>query len=372
MWFYDLISKNYQMASVTKSKHVFVDDKQVSINDFTTTDRDIYSYFANMSESEDLDKKFIQALKVGVVAAKTIDTVGNVDYVEKQFNILDSSFKQKIDEIFGEKGKFSEILNENFGEDGQLLKDYLNPHKEGSPLQLTVKEVTTRIEELKTLLGIKIGKDEAEEKSTKKGTKFEDDCEPLLEEIAKMHGDDVIRTGTKKGKVTDANKGDFVYTIKELNKKIVWEAKNYSSKLSMEEIQKNLDGGIENREADYGILVSKTLQALPRSIGWFKELSDKKLVCALGDNDQLHAEILHIAYRWARAKLLQEATKNAKFDATLVRDKINNVQKNLKKLASIKRQCGNIDKASKEISDLAETLDSEIDEELGKILDSLK
>jgi len=222
------------------------------------------------------------------------------------------------------------------------------------------------------VLGVKEGKEEAEEKSTKKGTKFEDYCQPILEEIARMHGDDVIPTGTTKGKVTNSKKGDFVYTIKELNKKIVWEAKNYSSKLSMEDIDENLDIGIENREADYGILVSKNVDALPRPIGWFKELTDKKLVCALGENDELHTEILHIAYKWARQKLLQESTKNAKFNPTLIRDKITIVQKKLDKLSKIKTQCGNIDKASKGIKDLAETLDEEIDLELGKILDSLK
>jgi len=362
------------LASITKPKHVSVDDKQVSITDFTTTDKDIHSYFANMPESEDLDKKFEHALKVGVVAAKTIDTAGNVDYVEKKFNVLDASFHQKIEEIFGDNGKFSELLNENFGEDGQLLKDYLNPHKDGSPLNETVKEFTARIEELKALLGIKIGKDEAEEKSTQKGAKFEDYCEPLLEEIARMHDDDVQATGTVAGKITNCKKGDFVYGIKELNKKIVWETKNYSTKLSMTDINENLNIGIENREADYGILVSRSVDALPKNIGWFKEISDKKLVCAIGDHDddEIHAEILHIAYRWARAKLLQSSTKNAKFDPRVVQEKIITVHEKLKKFSSIKRQCGNIDKASTEIRDLAETLNSEIDAELGKILDSLK
>jgi len=48
------------------------------------------------------------------------------------------------------------------------------------------------------------------------------------------------------------------------------------------------------------------------------------------------------------------------------------VHEKLKKFSSIKRQCGNIDKASTEIRDLADTLNSEIDAELGKILGSLK
>ncbi len=362
------------MAIVSKSKHVFVDDNQISIKDFTTTDKDIHSYFANMPESEDIDKKFEHALKVGVVAAKTIDTAGNVDYVEKEFNKLISGLHQMMEEVFGDNGKFSKLLNENFGEDGQLLKDYLNPHKEGSPLQLTLKEFTTRIEELKTLIGINKGKEEAEKKSTQKGTKFEEYCEPLLEEIARMHDDDVIPTGSVVGKITDSKKGDFVYTVKELNKKIVWEIKNYTTKLSMKDINKNLDLGIENREADYSILVSKNVETLPGNIGWFKELSDKKLVCALGDHDDdgLHTEILHIAYRWARTKLLQESLKNVEVDATFVQDKITKVQEKLKKFSSIKRQCGNIDKASKEIRDLSDSINKDIDEELNVILNSLK
>ncbi len=361
------------MATIPKPRYVSVDDKQVSISNFTTIDKDIHSYFADLTESDDMDKKFEHALKVGVVAARTIETVGNVDYVEKEFNKLSVAINQKMQEAFGENGQVSGIITKNFGQDGQLLKEYLNPHKEGSPLQITLKEIHTRLEDLKNVLGINKGKEEEAKIGTQKGTKFEEYCQPLLEEIAKMHGDDVVPTGTEKGKLTDSMKGDFVYTVKELNKKIVWEIKNYSSKLSMNTINENLNKGIENREADYGILVSKDVDALPGSIGWFKELSDKKLVCALGSHDdELHAEILHIAYRWARTKLLQESTTSAKFDPRIIQDKITSVQEKLMKFSSIKRQCGNIDKASNEIKSISETLNSEIDSDLEKILDSLK
>ena len=363
------------MATIPKPKYVSLDDNQVSISNYTTTDKDIHSYFANLSESDDMDEKFEHALKIGVVAANAVNTTHDLHIVENKFNVLDSSFHKTMDEIFGDNGRFSKLIAEHFGEDGQLLKDFLNPHKEGSPLQLTVKEFTARIEELKNLVSKNKGREEEAERGTQKGTEFEHYCDPLLQKIAQIHGDSVTWTANDPGIITDCDKGDFVYDIKELNKRIVWEAKNYGTKLSETKINEYLDLAIENREGDYGILVSRNVEALKDDIGWFKELTDKKLVIALGtktNDPELHHEILHIAYRWARAKLLQDTLRNGGFDPTFVKDKITVLQEKLKALSSIQKQCENIDTASAGIKVLAATLDEEFDKEFEEILDSLK
>src|SRR3989304_10029123 len=152
------------MATIPKPKYVSVDDTKVTISNFTTTDKDIHSYFANMSESEDLDKAFEHALKIGVVAAKTINTAGHVHFFEKEANKISSGIDQKIDDIFSENGQVSEIITKIFGVDGQLVNDYLNPHKEGSPLQQAVHaihtEVHTGFEDLKNVIGVNKGKAE--------------------------------------------------------------------------------------------------------------------------------------------------------------------------------------------------------------------
>jgi len=363
------------MATVSKPKCVKVDDDQVTISDFTTNDKDIHGYFSNMTESEDLDKAFEHALKIGVIAAKTISTSNDVHIIENKFNVIDSKLHQTIDEIFGDNGKFAERLTEQFGEDGKLIKEYFNPHKEGSPLQLTIQEFTARLEELKTVLGIKNAKAEEAQRGTQKGTEFEKYCEPLLAEIAKMNGDDVRATGKEIGAMSGRIIGDFVYDIKELKKRISWEAKEYRTKLTKKKIDENLDDGIKNREADYAILVSKYVEALPPDYGWFKELTDKKLVIALGtltNDPELHPELLHIAYRWARAKLLQATLQSGSFNPTFVQDKIKVLQEKLKKFNSIKLQCTNIDNATEEIYDISETLKEEINTEFKEILDSLK
>ena len=61
-------------------------------------------------------------------------------------------------------------------------------------------------------------------KDTQKGFDFEDYCEPILEEIAKVHGDTVEKTGDDTGEIDD--KGDFVWTVTDLDKKIVIEMKD--------------------------------------------------------------------------------------------------------------------------------------------------
>ena len=367
------------MAVEQKSKSISLDDNQVKITDFTTTDKDIHGYFAGLNESDDMDEKFEYALKIGAVAAKNIETAGHVHFFQKEANKISSDIVQKINDIFGEKGIVADIVTKTFGADGNLVKDILSPNKEGSPLQIAVQEISTRvhtdIEDLTNALQINKGKAEEAQRGTQKGVVFEKYCEPMLAEIAKMNGDDVRPTGTDEGSITGCKIGDFVYDIKELKKRISWEAKDYGSDLKKKKIDLNLDVGIKNREADYGILVSKYVEALPPDYGWFKELTNKKLVIALGtqtNDSELHPELLHIAYRWARARLHQETLQNGSFDPTFVQGKIKVLQEKLKKFKTIKLKCENIDEASSDIYDLAENLHEEIGQEFKEILNSLK
>lgn len=88
------------MTTVEQENKVVVQGNQVIIEDFQTTDYDIVSYFENLDEMEDLGQKLENALKVGIVAMKSIGVAGNVNYVEKAFDNLDSNFKQKLDLVF--------------------------------------------------------------------------------------------------------------------------------------------------------------------------------------------------------------------------------------------------------------------------------
>jgi len=284
------------MTSLEKKKCLSIEENEITVDDFHTQDRDIVAYFNDLSESENPDEKFESALKIGVIASRTAGTTENVDYVEKSFNKFTNDIDNKMENIFGDKGQFSELLKEHFGEDGYLIKELMNPSKEGTPLNSLKEELAKMINEIKEHLIASEAKKKIISTTTKKGEKFEEYCEPILSEITRVYGDQLEETGKTIGEISKCKKGDFVITVNEIQKKIVLEMKDYG-KLSRPQINDELDTGIKNRKADYGILVAKSQDSLPSDIGWFNEIEDKKLVIALGDNEdnELHTEILLIA-----------------------------------------------------------------------------
>jgi hypothetical protein len=144
---------------------------------------------------------------------------------------------------------------------------------------------------------------------------------------------------------------------------------------SQPDIINTLNEAMKNREASYGILVVKSVESLPASVGWFNEYSGNQLVCALSSEHSeepiLHEEIMFIAYKWAKARTLLETIKEERIDAVFVRDRIAAIQAKLSSLKAIRTQCSNIEKSSDEIKALLKDAEREIREELASILTGL-
>ena len=360
------------MASKQENKITLIEDN-LYLNDFQIDDKEIISYFQNLNESEILEEKLVNLLKIGITVTKSISTAENVNYVEKAFDNLDSDFSHKLNEAFGENGQFSEVLKNHFGEDGQIIKELFNPNREGSPLHILKKELDGNLYEIREKLGINIAIKEVEERGTKKGLDFEDECKKKLQWIARIHSDKLENTGTTKGKITSSKKGDFVLTLGDSGKKIVFEMKNMSN-IPQKYIHKELKEAIENREADYGIFVAKNKDSLPENVGWFNEYDGNHLVCAVENNEgeaMIDGEIIHIAYKWARAKLRLEDSKEKKLDASLILEKTSEIQQKIGDLRKIKLQCNNIDKSTETIRETTKDTEKEIKRQLEEIVDSL-
>ncbi len=360
------------MTTVDYQNKVRIDEDKLVVEDFQTKDIDIVSYFANLSESENLSEKFVSALKVGVVAAKTISTAGNVNYVERAFASLDTNFKQRIEQVFGENGQFSNLLNGQFGQDGKIIKELFDPHREGSPLFALKRELEQSLLDIKEKIGINAAVKEVEQKSTQKGFVFEDYCEQKLSWISKIHSDQLERTGNTVGKTPPSKNGDFVLTLDNIGKKIVFEMKDIGS-ISLKDIHKELDEAMQNRESDYGVFVAKNKDSLPESVGWFNEYPGNHLVCALENNgdSMIDGEVLHIAYKWARARLRIENSKETKLDPSFIVKKLADVQNSIGDLRKVKTQCTNIDNATEKIREISTAAQSKIKADLEEILQSL-
>ena len=361
------------MTTVEQEDKIIVEGNQLIIEGFQTSDYDIISYFENLEESDDPGQKLENALKIGIVAMKSIGVAGNINYVEKAFDSLDDKMKQKLELAFGEDGQFSDILKEHFGEDGKIIKELFDPNREGSPLYLLRSELEKDLSDIKEKLGINAALEEVMEKNTKKGIEFEDECEKKLEWIAEINSDKLERTGNKIGKISKSKIGDFVLTLGDMDKKIVFEMKNKGT-ITLPDIQDDLKKAMANREADYGIYVVKKKNALPKSIGWFNEYDGNQLVCAI-ENDEgdslIDGEIIHIAYKWARAKLRIEASKEKKLDPTFIIEKTGEIQKKIENMKKIKTECTNIENSTKKITDTAKETESKIKQDLEEIIESL-
>jgi len=360
------------MASKQENK-ISLNEDSLFLKDVQIEDKDIISYFQNLNESENLEEKLMHLIKIGITVTKSISTAENVNYVEKAFENLDSDFTQKLDAVFGEKGQFSEVIKDHFGEDGTIIKELFDPNKEGSPLFVLKKELDGNLYEIREKLGINEAVEEEREQGTKKGFDFEDQCEEKLQWIARIHSDKLEKTGDTIGKVTRSKKGDFVLTLGDIDKKIVFEMKNMGN-ITQKYIHTQLKESIENREADYGIFVVKNKDSLPENIGWFNEYDGNHLVCAVENdegNSMIDGEIIHIAYKWARAKLRLTNTKEKKLDASVIIEKTSEIQQKLGDLGKIKRQCTNIEKSTDDIRETAKKTEKEIKKQLEEIVDSI-
>jgi len=368
---------------IRHSNSIVVSKGKLKVENFETADHEIVNYFGALPKSS-RPEKFVNALRTGVGAFNTAETTERIDYVDKKCENMYRQFTdvmqktiqgiaEKHDDVYGENGQFREIMDENFGENGSRLINLFDPNREGSPFHQLKTEIVDRLFSLEKDFGLKEKEKEVIDKTPLKGQEFETYCEDVLSKVARFNGDTLENLTEQVGKVTASKKGDFLLELSHSNKKIVIEVKDDKS-LTLPKIQTILDESLENRQASYAIMIVKRLDCLPQSIGWWQEFGNTKLVCALGkgDDETLHDELILIATKWARSRIMIEELKNKQVDAEFLESKIDSIGQDIKRLGKVKTECGNIKKSSENIREIAETLKDDIDDALTSMNMSLQ
>jgi hypothetical protein len=158
------------------------------------------------------------------------------------------------------------------------------------------------------------------ERGTAKGRTFEEAVADAVDGIALAQGDVAEAVGDLKeatGKV-----GDVVVAIDGCNGpargRIVVEAKD--RRLSRREALDELDRALEQRSADFAVLVVPTGEEVPAKLEQLREYNGDKLVVALDpDGGEL---ALELGYRLARARVLMKRADADGIDAGAVRDTV--------------------------------------------------
>ena len=383
-------------------------DRTVRIKELTIHDEDLVSFLEGYEPGE-RDHAVEQALVNGARMLEFAETSKDLELVKSEFKALQDAFEDEIDEFegeleevndelesklgdegelakalkrhfgedgalerrieraFGEDGAFAKRLDAELGEDGERITAALDPGKEGSPTHRLKQRLVEEIREVKEALDKEEGRDEIRQESWHKGDDFEDQIEALLEGIVGQTSNTVENTSTSTGELQGSKKGDFVVTLGDTGQRIVVEAKHGQ----FGTIEEEMEEAIDNRDADFGILVAQSIEYLPRTkVGWFSEIDQQYVVVALSgaDDEEIDPRLFQFAFNWARTRAMLTAYEtDDELDPEALKTELDGIEDEIGKFSTIRRQCTNIEDAREAIEENLDVVQSEVEERLRRL-----
>jgi hypothetical protein len=345
---------------------------------------------------EDPVKAVLDAVEIGARVLDREQTAANAEYVKTEFErasrelerqfterarLVAEHFGSKVDEVFGpESGRLARELEKLFGDGsaasvqnrvrelvGEALvrsredlvqrfsaADGSNPladFKEGTVRALRQAEerqhrtqhaLMERIAELeKQIVGLRDEREKQEavgaerERGTAKGRDFEQAVAEELDALAISQGDVSDAVGDVKG--PGGKTGDVVVEIGACSGpargRIVFEAKD--RRLSRPAALEELDRALDDRDADYAVLVLPTEAELPARLEPLREYNGDKLVVAL-DPDEPRRLALELGYRLARARVLMARGGDGGVDGAAVHDLVERALRAIEEVRKVK------------------------------------
>jgi hypothetical protein len=192
------------------------------------------------------------------------------------------------------------------------------------------------------------------------GDDFEAAVEAALSQVAR-HGDGdwVENVSRAVGEATNAKAGDFDYHL-DAGGVIAIEARNRQGTIGLggksgvlEELKKTK----ANRRADFAIYCVANEDALPDQVGYLQRYDDR-IVCCFGS----HGEILALAVKFARLCMLYQRSLSDGADAEAARSAIEEIQRKVATLSTVKRWCSNITESADKIRAHVGTITIEVAE----------
>ncbi len=308
---------------------------------------------------------------------------------------LDEAFEDFLDEKSKESaiGKISSLLDDFDDKTLEMLKEIkqtqteafekaLDPEEKKSKINVLrdqLKEhtknelelLTKKLDEVILHLGLEKTKEESLEKSTGKGTLFEDVVQAVLSKISVSVNDFVEPTSNVRGKT--GNKGDHTVTIdkqsaslKTIN--IVFESK--TKQMSIKEINTELTACMENRSAEIGVIIFDKQERVQKITELpFYPIDDNKALVIL--DSEMGGELpLQVAYMWARYKALISASDKVDedlLDLAELMNKVKAAQGALGNIKQIKTGHSNAKSGIKKSEKALEIMESELKDNLDQI-----
>ena len=391
-----------------EAPHVEVEENRAYVSNVEITDSTVVEYLQQFDDEQKRRDAFVQALRIGVTTVDLAKTSQQEEYVERKFTEMQRDFqeeisrledeveekfgddgrvprvfeehlgqnghlKQHIEDAFSEDGPFTKRLDEELGEDGERIQEALDPDREGTPtyrlkrtLQDQIQDLRDKIEEQATA---EETKEEIRQRTTLKGDDFEDTVENILSDLVYNTSNEVEYTGDTIGEISGRKVGDFVLTLNDTGQRIVVEAKSDSG-YSQRDIKEELADAVENRDADYGIIIFECESYIPDKVGYFHEFDSERLSVALKEieDDEVEPGFLRIAYNWARTRAVQGyVDSGTAFDPEAIQNAVNEVSDSIDRFSTVRKKTTSIRKTANEIDEELEEIEREVKSELTDI-----
>lgn len=200
-----------------------------------------------------------------------------------------------------------------------------------------IEALTSEITALRERLGGKEELEAEQSRGTAKGRDFEGRIHALLDEIATARGDVAHHVGDQVAE-TRGKKGDTLVEIGAGSgpclAKIAFDPKD--SQLTRPKAWEVLNGSLDDRGADYAVLVVASEENVPAKTQSLVEYEGNKLIVAV-DRDDPERNILEAAYGVARARALAARQDELSLDAPAMREAIDETRRALESLKTARQ-----------------------------------
>ncbi|MBS3089976.1 hypothetical protein J4461_03825 [Candidatus Pacearchaeota archaeon] len=352
-------------------KKIELKDESIILNKVVIDDLNTYKILNDIKEDkrEDFIKK---AIVIGAIGLRNLYLTENVDYIEKEFKELmknsqtqSKDIKDMIEKTLdvnnnsSSLGKMRVLFEDYFDKRKGKISDLLSPFEDDSPIKKLKEEIFKKIQDLRDELIKERATGEMMEKTTLKGGAFEEVVLESIEDICSEYEDKIALVGDKLGKTNKI--GDITIDINgDENKRIIIECKDssaYSHKKTIDEI----NDGIENRSAKFGIFLFKSQSQIPSALAPMK-ITNNYIVTSFDNYG------LYFASRVARL-FVERSTEGKKSAIPIgeIQKEVEALSAKLLTFSNIQTKITQINNASSYIQENIDRLKKDIEEGLGSI-----
>ena len=213
----------------------------------------------------------------------------------------------------------------------------------------------------------KLAELEAErDRGTAKGRTFEELVAEAVDRIASIQGDDSDAVGDLKG--ATGRTGDIVVGLDACNGpargRIVFEVK--TGRLSRPDALRELDKALQQRDADFAVLVVPSEEKVPAKMRQLREYNGDKLIVTF-DPEAEGALTLEVAYSLARARVLMSRSEAEGVDAGAVRDTVERALNAMEMVRAVKNQLTGAKTSIDRARDVIDTMAEQVREHLRNV-----